>query len=138
VSTPYGVVTLKANWLVPNGAAPADVAKDPKGCLIAVSIELREHALAHAARVLRQSGATPAQVKVGIGLVLGKTKQAIADDLGIKHSSVADQSQRLYETLDIHNSTELSAKIWLGGRLSDLHQSRDPGLGYWDRHEFAS
>src|SRR4030081_1473649 len=41
----------------------------------------RSHALAHAARVLRESGATPAQMKVGIQLALGQTKPAIADSL---------------------------------------------------------
>jgi hypothetical protein len=64
VSTAYGVVTLEAKWLMPANTIPADVAKDPKSCLIAVTIELREHALAYAARILRESGATPAQMKV--------------------------------------------------------------------------
>jgi hypothetical protein len=64
VSTAYGVLTLEAKWLMPAGALLADVAKDPKSCLIAVTIELREHAIACAARVLREGGATPAQVKV--------------------------------------------------------------------------
>jgi DNA-binding CsgD family transcriptional regulator len=109
-----------------------------KGCLIAVTIELREHAIAHAARVLRESGATATQVKVGIQLALGKTKPAIADELGIKPSSVADQTKRLYQALDIHNSTELATKIWLGGTPSDLHQTRPPSLGYRDRHGLAS
>jgi hypothetical protein len=68
VSTAYGVVTLEAKWLVPAGALPADVAKDPKSCLIAVTIALREHAIANAARVLRESGATPAQLRVGLQL----------------------------------------------------------------------
>jgi hypothetical protein len=86
ISTPYGILTLEAKWLVPAGAMPEDVAKDPKSCLIAVTIELREHAVAHAARILRESGATPAQVKVGIGLACGKTKPMIADELGIKLS----------------------------------------------------
>ncbi|MGH8277683.1 MAG: hypothetical protein ACRETH_13410, partial [Steroidobacteraceae bacterium] len=71
VSSPYGVVTLEAKWLMPAGALHEDVARDPNGCLIAVTIELREHAIAHAARILRESGATPAQVKVGIQLALG-------------------------------------------------------------------
>ncbi|MGI8569983.1 MAG: hypothetical protein ACR2KT_13430, partial [Methylocella sp.] len=74
----------------------------------------REHPIAHAARVLRESGATPAQVKVGIQLALGKAKPAIADELGINLTSVADSTRRLYHTLDVHNSTELGTKIWLG------------------------
>ncbi len=138
VSTPYGIVMLEAKWLVPKGVIPADVAKDPKSCLVSVTIELREHAIAHAARILRESGATPAQVKVGIGLALGKTKPAIADELGVKLSSVEDQTKKLYQTLDIHNSTELSTKIWLGGRPSDPHQSRSPSLGHRGRHGLAS
>ena len=90
ISTAYGVVLLEAKWLMPANTNPADVAKDPKSCLIAVTIELREHAIAHAARILRESGATPAQLKVGIQLALGKTKRAIADKLGTKLTSVAD------------------------------------------------
>jgi hypothetical protein len=82
VSTPYGVLTLEAKWLVPAGTLPADAAKDPKSCLIAVTMELHEHAIAHAARVLRESGATPTQTKVGIQLALGKPKSVIADELG--------------------------------------------------------
>jgi DNA-binding CsgD family transcriptional regulator len=126
-SNAYGVVTLEAKWLVPKGAIPEDIAKDPKSCLISVTIELREHPVAHAARVVRESGATPTQVKVGIQLALGKTKPVIADELGIKLSSVADQAKRLYQTLDVHNSTELSTKIWLGGGPSETRQSRPPG-----------
>jgi hypothetical protein len=74
---------------MPAAALPADIARDPKSCLIAVTIELREHALAHAARVLRESGATPAQLKVGIQLALGKTKPVIAHTLGINLTTVA-------------------------------------------------
>jgi len=122
VSTPYGVVTLEAKWLVPEGAAALDVAKDPNSCLIAVTIELHEHAIAHAARVLRESGATPAQTKVGIHLAVGKSRSAIADELGIQSSSVADHSKKLYQTLDVHNSTELATKIWLGQRRDEARQ----------------
>jgi DNA-binding CsgD family transcriptional regulator len=113
VSTAYGVIALEAKWLVPAGTLPEDAARDPKGCLIAVTIELREHAIAYAARVLRESGATPAQTKVGIHLALGKTRPEIADELGLQRSSVADHSKKLYQTLDVHNSTELGTKIWL-------------------------
>ncbi|MCI0466090.1 MAG: hypothetical protein L0Y57_03655, partial [Beijerinckiaceae bacterium] len=124
VSTRYGVFTLEAKWLMPAGAISADAAKDPKSCLISVTIELREHAVAHAARVLRESGATPAQTKVGIQLAMGKTKPAIADELGIKLTSVADLTRRLYNTLGVHNSTELGAKIWLGKRQNEARGSR--------------
>jgi DNA-binding CsgD family transcriptional regulator len=123
VSTAYGVVTLEAKWLMPANTIPTDVAKDPRSCLIAVTIELREHALAHAARILRESGATPAQMKVGIQLALGKTKPMIADALGIEHSSVASLAKKLYQTLDIHNSTELATKIWLSQGSGEAHRS---------------
>lgn len=113
ILTAHGVLTLDAKWLVPPGAIPADIAKNPKGCLIAVTVELREHAIAHAARVLRDSGATPAQVKVGVHLALGKSKPVIADELGLQLSSVADLTKKLYQSLDIHNSAELGMKVWL-------------------------
>jgi hypothetical protein len=113
ILTPYGVVTLEAKWLMPAGAIPTDVAKDPKSCLIAVTIELREHAIAHAARILRASGATPTQLKIGIGLALGKTKPAIANELGVKLTTVADLTRKLYQALDVHNAAELGAKVWL-------------------------
>jgi DNA-binding CsgD family transcriptional regulator len=126
VSTPYGVVTLEAKWLTPADTIPADVAKDPTSCLIAVTIELREHALAHAARVLRESGATPAQMKVGIQLAAGKSKPVIADALGIELSSVASLAKKLYQTLDIHSSAELANKIWLGEGQGDARISKFP------------
>src|SRR3984893_1409139 len=122
VSTAYGVLTLEAKWLVPAGTFPEDVARDPKGCLITVTIELREHAIAHAARALRESGATPMQTKVGIQLALGKPKPVIADKLGIQLSSVADLTKRLYQTLDVHNSAELGTKIWLNQKQDEARQ----------------
>ncbi len=114
VATVFGVVTLEAKWLGPAGAIPEDLARDPQSCLIAVTIELRKHPIAHAARILRESGATPAQMKIGIQLALGKTKPVIADELGIQFSSVDDLTRKLYQTLDVHNAAELSSKIWLG------------------------
>jgi len=75
------------------------------------------------ARVLRESGATPTQMKVGIQLALGKTKPVIADELGIQLSSVADLTKRLYQTLDVHNSTELATKIWLDQRQVEARQN---------------
>jgi hypothetical protein len=113
ILTAHGVLTLNANWLVPPDAIPSDVARNPKNCLITVTVELREHAIAHAARVLRYSGATPAQVKVGVHLALGKSKPVIADELGLQLSSVADLTKKLYQNLDIHNSAELGMKVWL-------------------------
>jgi hypothetical protein len=123
LSTAYGVLTLEAKWLVPAGAVHGDVARDPKSCLIAVTIELHEHAIAHAARVLRESGATPAQTKVGIQLAMGKTKPVIADELGIQFSSVDDLTKKLYQTLDVHNAAELGTKIWLGQKQDEARQS---------------
>ncbi|MGB7044961.1 MAG: hypothetical protein WBD65_08665 [Methylocella sp.] len=122
ISTAYGVLTLEAEWLVPAGTLPADAARDPKSCLIAVTIDLHEHPIAHAARILRESGATPTQTKVGIQLALGKPKPVIADELGIQLSSVADLTKRLYQTLDVHNSAELGAKIWLGQKQAEARQ----------------
>jgi len=134
VSTAYGVLTLEAKWLVAAGAIPADVARDPKSCLISVTVELREHAIAHAARILRESGATPAQLRVGIQLALGKTKPVIADELGIQRSSVEGMTKKLYQTLDVHNSAELGAKVWLGEKRSESRQTR--GLAH--QRDFAS
>ncbi len=84
-------------------------------------IELRELAIAHAARVLREIGATPAQMKVGIQLALGKTKPAIAEELGIKLTSLADLTRKLYQTLDVHNAAGLGTKIWLGEKHPRLN-----------------
>jgi DNA-binding CsgD family transcriptional regulator len=123
ISTAYGVLTLEAKWLVPAGTLAEDAARDPKSCLIAVTIELCEHPVAHAARILRESGATPAQTKVGIYLALGKTKLVIADELAIQLSSVVDHTKMLYQTLDVHNSTELATKIWLGQKQDAARQS---------------
>jgi DNA-binding CsgD family transcriptional regulator len=122
ISTAHCVLTLEAKWLVPAGTLPEDAARDPKSCLIAVTIELHEHPIAHAARVLRESGATPRQTKVGIQLALGKPKPAIADELGVQLSSVADLTRRLYQTLDVHNSAELATKIWLGQKQEAARQ----------------
>jgi DNA-binding NarL/FixJ family response regulator len=87
-----------------------------------VTIELREHAIARAARVLRESGATPAQTKVGIQLALGKPKPLIADELGIQLSSVMATTKKLYQTLDVHNSAELGTKIWLDQKQDEARQ----------------
>jgi hypothetical protein len=122
ISTAYGVLTLEANWLAPAGTPAEDAARDPKSCLIAVTIDLHEHAIAHAARVLRESGATPAQTKVGIQLAFGKTKPVIADELGIQLSSIVDVTKKLYQSLDIHNSAELGMKIWLGQKQDEARQ----------------
>jgi len=123
ISTAYGVVTLEAKWLVSAGTLPADAARDPKGCLIAVTIELHEHAIAHAARMLRERGATPAQTKVGIHLALGKTKTGIANELGIQVSTVRALTYNLYQTLEVHNSTELATRIWLNQKQDEACQS---------------
>jgi hypothetical protein len=122
ISTAYGVLTLEAKWLVPTGTLPADAARDPKSCLIVVTAELHEYVIAHAARALRESGATPAQTKVGIQLALGKPKPVIADELGIQLSSVMATTKKLYQTLDVHNSTELATRIWLDQKQAEARQ----------------
>ncbi|MDQ6866976.1 MAG: hypothetical protein M3178_00645 [Pseudomonadota bacterium] len=122
-STAYGVLTLEAKWLVPASTPPDDAARDPKSCLVAITIELHEHAIAYAARALRESGATPAQTKVGIQLALGKPKPVIADELGLQLSSVMATTKKLYETLDVHNSAELATKIWLDQKQDVARQS---------------
>lgn len=99
VPTAYGLLTLEAKWLVPEDTFAEDVATDPRACLKSVTIELREHPIAHAARIFRESGATPAQMKVGIRLALGKTKPVIAGELGIQVSSVEGLTKKLYQTL---------------------------------------
>jgi hypothetical protein len=123
ISTAWGVLTLEAKWLMPAGTLPADAARDPKSCLIAVTIELHEHPIAHAARVLRENGATPAQTKAGIHLALGKSKPVIADELGVQLSAVESLTKKLYQTLDVHNSAELATKIWLGQKQDEARQS---------------
>jgi hypothetical protein len=122
ISTAFGVLTLEAKWLMPAGTLPADAARDPKSCLIAVTIALHEHPIAHAARVLRESGATPAQTKVGIHLALGKPKPVIADELGIQLSSVMATTKKLYQNLDVHNSAELGTRIWLDQKQNEARQ----------------
>jgi DNA-binding CsgD family transcriptional regulator len=126
ISTAYGVLTLEAKWLMPAGAIPDDTAKNPMGCVISVTIELHEHVVAHAARVLRESGATPAQMKVGVQLALGKAKAAIADELDLKQSTVADLTKKLYQTLDIHSSAEFARKVWLDEDRINAHEYEFP------------
>jgi DNA-binding CsgD family transcriptional regulator len=122
ISTAYGIVTLEAQWLLPTGVLPEDAARDPKCCLISVMIELREYAIAHAARLLRESGATPAQTRVGILLALGKSKPMIADELGIKISSVEDHAKKLYQTLDVHNAAALAKTVWTDQKPQRVRQ----------------
>ncbi|MBO0733758.1 MAG: hypothetical protein J2P49_05450 [Methylocapsa sp.] len=129
ISTAHGTVTLEAKWLVPKDTAAADAAKNPKSCLIAVAIELHEHALAYAARVLRENGATPAQLKIGVLLALGKTKPEIAGALGLKLTSVADLTRKLYQSFEVHNVAELGTKIWLGEGYRSAQLPELPVLG---------
>ncbi len=74
-------------------------------------------------RISTDSGATPAQTRVGIQLVLGKTKPVIADELGLQFSSVADLTKKLYKNLGVHNPAELGAKIWLDQRQGEGRQN---------------
>lgn len=126
VPTSYGVLTLEAKWLLPARSIPEEIPRGARSRLMSVRVELHEHALAHAARILRESGATPAQVKVGVRLAAGKAKQAIAEELGIQLSSVMDLTKKLYQSLGIHSSAELGAKIWLGDKLGRSTSSRAP------------
>ncbi len=119
----HGFLTIEAQWLLPAGTAAEQVARDPKSCLVSVRFELRERPIAHAARMLRESGATPAQVKVGIQLALGKTKPAIAHALGLRESSVADQAKKLYAQLDVHSAAELGLKVWLGQEHDEAREN---------------
>lgn len=130
ISTAYGVLTLEAKWLMPAMTTPEEATRDPNSCLIAVTIDLHEHAIAYAARVLRESGATPAQTKVGIHLALGKPRPMIADELGLQPSSVADHTKKLYQALDVHNSTELATKIWLAQRQDEARPDLRRGIGF--------
>ncbi len=114
ISTAYGVVSLEAQWLLPAGTPLEDAAREPKSCLVSISIELREHAIAYAARLLRERGATPTQTKVGILLASGKTKPMIAEELGVKIPSVDDHAKKLYQALDVHNAAELAKTVWTG------------------------
>jgi hypothetical protein len=86
VSTPCGVHTVAAKWLIPAGAAPA-------------------------------------QVCAGVKLALRKTKPQIAHELKIRESSLADLTRKLYQILEVHNSAEFGARIWLSAM-----QERAPGL----------
>jgi DNA-binding NarL/FixJ family response regulator len=92
----------------------------------------------------RESGATPAQTKVGIQLALGKTKPEIADELGTQLSSVVDVTKKLYQNLDVHNSAELAtgwakdktrrAKICgAPDKLLRRHLRRSTPSGCWSR-----
>jgi hypothetical protein len=70
VPTVYGVITLEAKWIMSAGAIHADVAKDPGSYAIAVTMELREHAIARvspAAGKQRHSCASQGQHSARIG-----------------------------------------------------------------------
>src|SRR5579884_3459386 len=130
IRTAYGLVLAEAQWLLPAAFPPADAARDPKTCLIRLTIELREHALAHAARVLRELGASPAQIKVGAWLAMGKTKPEIARALGIKLGTAADLARKLYRILGVHNAAELGRKVWLtAGQSYPQHVKRGQAGG---------
>jgi hypothetical protein len=83
-------------------------------CHTGVTIVLHGHPFVLAARVLREGGATPAQLKAGIRPAVGKTKQAIAGERGVQLSSVAGQAESVYQALDVRTTAGLGAEIWLG------------------------
>jgi DNA-binding CsgD family transcriptional regulator len=111
--TSWGVITLHGCWLAPVNEDPLDVAADPLGLPIIITIELLETPAAHAMRVLKSSGATPTQTRVGMLMALGRSKPEIARELGVKTSSVEDAARKLYERLDISGAPELARKVWL-------------------------
>jgi DNA-binding CsgD family transcriptional regulator len=113
IPTAWGNVTIEASWLAPAGTPTREIAANPFDTPVLVSLELHEHAIAHAARILRRRGATPTQVRVGVLLAIGKSKPQIAEELGTKLSSVVDTTRRLYERLDLHNASELGLQLWL-------------------------
>jgi DNA-binding CsgD family transcriptional regulator len=80
-----------------------------------VTLSLHERASVRVERVLKAMGATRAQARVGTAVVLGKSKREIADDLGIKVSSVEDALRKLYAELGVHCQTELASRVWLHG-----------------------
>jgi DNA-binding CsgD family transcriptional regulator len=116
VQTVWGMICLEAVWLAPPGATAADIVENRDTTQIAVNLELREHAILHAARVLRESGASPAQVRIGVLLATGKSKPEIAQELGVKPSSVVDATRKLYARLDVRNAAELGMRFWIEGR----------------------
>ena len=109
VPTKWGTITVEASWLTPTTPELSDQS------LIAVQLTLLEHAVAYAGRILRGAGATPAQLRVGVLLAMGKRKPEIARELGIKQSSVEDAARKLYARLDVHSSGEFSTLLWLTG-----------------------
>ena len=113
VRTAWRVVTVEAAWLTPPDIDAATFASDPGEAPISVTLDLRETPAAHAARVLRASGATPTQVRVGVLLALGKQKPEIARTLGVKPASVEDAVRKLYGRLDVRTAAELGAQVWL-------------------------
>jgi hypothetical protein len=80
------------------------------------------HAIAYAARALRESRATPAQMKAGIQLALGKPRPVIADEFGIRLSAVMATTKKLYQALYVRNSAELETKIWLDQTQNEARQ----------------
>lgn len=111
MATPWGLICVEAVWLTPSGASARDIIANHDAMQIAVNIELREHALPYIARVLRHSGVTPGQVRIGVLLATGMTKPAIARELGIKSSSVMDATRKIYERLEVRNAAELGMKF---------------------------
>jgi hypothetical protein len=46
----------------------------------------------------------------------------ITDALGVQLSSIESLTKKLYQTLDVHNSTELATQIWLGKKQDEALQ----------------
>lgn len=107
---------------MPAGAIPVDVAKEPKGCLIAITIELHEHAVAYAARVARERRDTGA-IKGRNPACVGQDK---ASDCGCAWPKASDHlgdlTRKFYQTLDVHNAAGLGRKFVWAGRKSELQR----------------
>ena len=111
VETAWGLICVEAVWLARPGTTARDIIADHGTVQILVNIELREHALPYVARILRNSGASPGQVRIGVLLATGMTKPAIAQELRIKPSSVMDATRKIYERLDVRNGAELGMRF---------------------------
>jgi DNA-binding CsgD family transcriptional regulator len=112
IETPWGRLVIEASWMISAADDPMESACDVGGSPVAVSLELQEHAAAHAMRALRSAGAPASQARIGTMLGLGRTKPEIAAELGLKVSSVTDAARKLYGRLDVHNAAQLSKMLW--------------------------
>lgn len=112
IHTPWGLLVIDAHWLVPVGADALDSARDPMDLPVVVRLALHEDAWSHAARRLKESGAPPTQIRVGVLLAAGFSQPEIAKRLGVAPSSITDAVRKLYARLDVHSAAELGTRLW--------------------------